>query len=148
MRPLIHSGTPPGCTGRGSHQIRSNSRSSPEPPPSEDGEDGEYDAGPGAHILRSTSSVRSSAAPRSSNRSPFASYSSRCHPTPTPSSSRPLDTTSSVAAALASVAGRRSGAMRMAVASRTRRVVAAIAVSRVSGSGHCPSGPVGNAPPS
>ena len=44
---------------------------------------------------------------------PSASYSSRCHPVPTPRSSRPRESTSSVAACFASNTAGRSGAIRM-----------------------------------
>ena len=58
-----------------------------------------------ARASGSTSSVWSSSRPRPSNDSPAASYSSRCQPTPTPRSSRPPESTSSVAVDFASTDG-------------------------------------------
>jgi hypothetical protein len=52
-----------------------------------------------------------------------------------------------VATCLASTAGRRNAAKRIEVPSLIRVVVAAIAVSTVSGSNQLPSGPVGCVPP-
>ena len=85
-------------------------------------------------------------APRAQS-NPQASYSSRCQPMPTPSSRRPPDRQSSVAAVFASSAGRRSEAIRIPVASRTRSVAAAMPASSVSGSGQSSSGVVGEPTP-
>ena len=71
---------------------------------------------------------------RPSNGMPDASYSSRCQPVPTPRSSRPPETTSSVAAIFASRTAGRSGVISTPVASRMRDVAPAIADSMVSGS--------------
>jgi hypothetical protein len=76
----------------------------------------------------------------------MAPYSSRCHPVPTPKSSRPPDTTSSVAAIFASRTAGRSGVISTPVASRMRAVAPAIAASIVSGSNQGYSGGSGNLP--
>ena len=126
---------PPGCTGRGSHQIFSNDTVSDA-----------NDAGESRQSTRQAAIVSSSRCARASKSSPAASNSSRCQPTPTPSSSRPCDSTSSVAAVFASTIAGRSGAIRIPVASRTREVAPAIAASTVSGSSHGTSIGNGNVP--
>jgi len=65
---------------------------------------------------------------------------------PTPRSSRPPDTTSSVAAIFASRTAGRSGVISTPVPSRMLDVTPAIAASMVSGSNHGYSGGTGNLP--
>ena len=77
-------------------------------------------AGVSRHSALHAASVSVSSCPRCAKSRPSASYSSRCQPVPTPRSSRPCDSTSSVAACFASSTAGRSGAIRMPVASRTR----------------------------
>ena len=103
-------------------------------------------AGVSRHSTLHAASVSLSSAPRCAKSMPSASYSSRCHPVPTPRSSRPRESTSSVAACLASNTAGRNGAIRMPVASRTRDVADAIAASTMSGSNHGASGGTGNLP--
>ena len=103
-------------------------------------------AGVSRHNALHAARVSVSSCPRAAKSSPSASYSSRCQPVPTPRSSRPCESTSSVAACFASNTAGRSGAMRMPVANRTRVVAAAIAASTVIGSSQGASGGVGNLP--
>ena len=66
--------------------------------------------------------------------------SSRCQPVPIPRSTRPRESTSMVATDFATTIAGRSGPISTPVASRTRRVAAAIAASTLSGSSHGSSG--------
>ena len=119
-RPLIHSGTPPGCTGprlaphRGAGRLRR-----------------AVGRGPRQHGLAppqplQLAETRSSSPPRPAKGTPGAPYSSRAPADAHAEVDQPPDTTSSVATAFASAGARRSGATRIAVARRTRRVVAAM----------------------
>ena len=99
------------------------------------------------HRLRQTSMAWFNNRPRDSKVRPADSYSSRCHPTPTPRSRRPPDRTSMVAAIFARTTGRRSAAIRMLVPKRTREVTAVKWAIVARGSSHAPSGPVGCRPP-
>ena len=84
---------------------------------------------------RISPSIASNSRPRRWKSVPAASASSWRPPTATPSTSRPPEKWSSVAACLASTAPLwRSGASRIAVVSRTRSVTAATAASAISGS--------------
>ena len=103
-------------------------------------------AGVSRHSTRHAARVSVSSWPRCSKSIPSASYSSRCHPVPTPRSSRPRESTSSVAACFASSTAGRSGAIRMPVASRTRDVADAIAASTISGSNQGASAGPGTCP--
>ena len=123
------------CAGLGSQKMSSN-RS-----------DGESKlAGVCSHSARQAAIVSVSNWPRRSKSTPSASYSSRCQPVPTPRSTRPPESTSSVATLLARSAAGRNGAMSTPVASRTDDVAAAMAVSAVSGSSQGASGGCGNRP--
>ena len=134
--PPNHNGTPPGCTGLGSHHT---SRKDTVPALKVTG-------GCSVHSARHARRASSIRRTRVSYDSPCASNSSRCHPVPTPRSRRPRDSTSSVAAVLASRVAGRNGAMRIPVPNRTRVVAAAIAANVVSGSSHGSSGGYGKVP--
>src|SRR5262245_15409188 len=84
-----------------------------------------------ARIAARYSSVR---APRSSNGASSASNSRSTYPTPTPNTSRPPDSTSTVASSFARTSGLRSGNTMMPVPSRTDSVRAARNASEVTGS--------------
>ena len=73
-------------------------------------------------------------APRSWKGSPAARNSSSIHPTPTPSTTRPPEKRSSVAAAAAVEKGWRSGSWYTSVPSSTRSVAVAATVSTIQGS--------------
>ena len=103
-------------------------------------------AGVSRHNTLHAASVSLRSWPRREKSMPSASYSSRCQPVPTPRSSRPRESTSSVAACLASSTAGRSGAIKMPVARRTRAVADATAASTMSGSYHGASGGTGNVP--
>jgi hypothetical protein len=71
---------------------------------------------------------------------PSNSYSSRIHPTPTASETRPRDTTDAVATCLATSNSGRAGATYTALENRSRLVAAAIAPINTHESGHAVSG--------
>jgi hypothetical protein len=133
--PEKSTGGPAGATGRGWHQMSAN-----------DTDPDEKVAGLVPQRARHAPIVSVRSWPRADASRPWASNSSCCQPVPTPSSRRPCDRTSSVAAVLASSVAGRSGAMRMPVQSRSAVVTAATAVSTVSGSGHGQSGACLNEP--
>jgi hypothetical protein len=90
--------------------------------------------GSSCHHAARTSRHSSSRAPRSSQGTPTAAYSSGLHPMPRPSTSRPPLTWSRVNAWRASRGGGYHGALMVLVPSRTREVTAAATPRRVSGS--------------
>ena len=129
------SGGPPACAGRGRHQTSRNDKV------------GDSNAaGASRQSARQARSPSSKSCQRLPKSSPLASYSSFCQPVPTPTSSRPRDSTSSVASVLASSAGGRSGVISTPVPSRTRDETPASAASSVSGSGQGSSSGSGKGP--
>ena len=77
---------------------------------------------------------------------PATSYSSFCHPRPTPSSNLPLEIESSVLSVLANTAGFRKGAIIIAVANLMVDVWLAIIVKVVRGSNQLESDGRGKVP--
>jgi hypothetical protein len=91
--------------------------------------------------MRNCSSMRR---PRPANRSPTAANSSAHHPAPTASTTRPPDSTSSVATVFATSSGSRIGRTSTLVPRRTRPVAPAITASVVNASRKPSSGPNGS----
>ena len=76
---------------------------------------------------------RSIRVPGASKEMPAWSYSSRSQPEPSPSSKRPLESTSMVAASLASTTGWRKSLEKTSEPTRSRVVASAAAVSAGTG---------------
>ncbi len=90
---------------------------------------------PSAHRARSTSMLSSARRPRLAKSAPQASSSSRIHPTPTHSRTRPPESRSRVASRLASTTGWWAGSTSTPVASPIRLVPPATKARRSRGSG-------------
>ena len=79
-------------------------------------------------MIVTASSRRSTRVPGASKRMPVWSYSARSQPAPRPSSNRPPESTSMVAASLASTAGWRKSLEKTSEPTRRRVVASAAAV--------------------